>query len=151
MTPQSLFLALLAMAAGALFPMQTAANAQLAKLIGGPIAATTVSFTVGWFALWALNFAFFRQFPAVADVVSAPWPLLVIGGVFGAIFVSANVFLAPKLGAAATLCFVIAGQLSAAMLVDRLGLFGFATREFSPGRVVGVTLVLIGAVLVRLT
>ena len=59
-------------------------------------------------------------------------------------------FLAPRLGAAATLCFVIAGQLTAAMAIDRLGLFGFTMREASLGRVTGVLMVLAGALLVRL-
>jgi len=144
-------LALLAVAAGALFPLQSASNAQLAKLIGGPIAATTVSFTVGWFVLMALNIVVFRQIPSVSSVLSAPLSLLLIGGFVGAMYVSANVYLAPKLGAAATLCFVIAGQLTAALFVDRLGAFGFAVREFSVGRVSGVLLVLAGALLVRLT
>jgi transporter family-2 protein len=148
---QNALLALLAVAAGALFPLQSASNAQLAKLIGGPIAATTVSFTVGWFVLVILNIGFFRQIPTLGAVVSAPISLLLIGGFVGAVYVSANVFLAPKLGAAATLCFVIAGQLTAAMFVDRLGMFGFAVREFSVGRISGVLLVLVGAVLVRLT
>ena len=136
---------------GRCFPIQTAANAQLARLVGGPIAATIISFTVGWFALLAINGAVFRQFPAVGDVVSAPLPLLLIGGVLGATFLSANVYLAPRLGAAATLCFVIAGQIIAAMIIDRFGLFDFAVRDLSPGRVIGVILVLAGAVLVRLT
>ena len=148
---QNAILALLAMAAGSLFPIQAAANAQLARFIGGPIAATIVSFTVGWFVLLALNGAVFRQVPSLGEVVSAPLPLLIVGGVIGATFLSANVYLAPRLGAAATLCFVIAGQIAAAMAIDRLGWFGFAIRDFSPGRVIGVILVLAGAVMVRLT
>jgi transporter family-2 protein len=148
---QNAILAMLAMAAGSLFPIQTAANAQLARLVAGPIAATIISFTVGWFALLAINSAVFRQFPAVGDVVSAPLPLLLVGGVLGATFLSANVYLAPRLGAAATLCFVIAGQIVAAMIIDRFGLFDFAVRDLSPGRAIGVILVLAGAVLVRLT
>ena len=151
MGPQSIFLALLAMAAGSLFPIQAAANAELARLVGGSIAATIISFTVGWLALIAINSAVFRQFPAVSDVVSAPLPLLLVGGVIGATFLSANVYLAPRLGAAATLCFVIAGQIAAAMAIDRFGWFGFAVREPSPGRVLGAVLVLAGAVMVRLT
>jgi uncharacterized membrane protein YdcZ (DUF606 family) len=43
------------MAARSLFPIQTAANAQLARLVAGPIAARIISFTVGWFALLAIN------------------------------------------------------------------------------------------------
>lgn len=148
---QNAFLVLLAMAAGSLFPIQTGVNAQLARLVGGPIAATTISFAVGTFALIAINGAVFRQFPSVGDVISAPLPLLLVGGALGAVFLSANVYLAPKLGAAATLCFVIAGQIVAAMIIDWLGLFGFAVRDLSPGRAIGVILVLVGAVMVRLT
>ena len=151
MNLQALFYAILAIAAGTLFPMQTSANALLAKSIGGPIAATTVSFTIGWFVLLIINLAFFRQIPSWGDVAATPIYLLLIGGAIGAIFLSVNVLLAPRLGAAALLCFVIAGQLMAAVTVDRLGLFAFAVRELSVGRIIGVLLVFAGAVLVRLT
>jgi bacterial/archaeal transporter family-2 protein len=150
LNPQQLLYALSAVAVGTLFPVQTAANALLAKYIGGPIAATIVSFATGLVMLLAINALAFRQWPSLADVTSAPWPLLLIGGAIGAVFLSSNVFLAPRLGAAATLCFVIAGQLSAALVIDRMGLFGFALREATPGRVAGVAMVLVGAVLVRL-
>ncbi len=150
MTPQNVIYALIAVGAGALFPLQTSANALLAKSVGGPIAATTISFTIGWFVLLAINMSAFRQYPALSDVVATPFYLLLIGGAIGAIFLSVNVALAPRLGAAATLCFVIAGQLMAALLVDRLGLFEFPIRDFSLGRIVGVLLVFAGATLVRL-
>jgi bacterial/archaeal transporter family-2 protein len=141
----------MAVCAGALFPVQSAANAWLARGIGGPIAATLVSFVSGLVMLLLLNALVFKQFPSLADLRAQPLPLLWIGGTIGAIFLSANVFLAPRLGAAATLGFVIAGQLVSAMTIDRLGLFGFTMRELSLGRVGGVALVLVGAVLVRLT
>ncbi len=151
MSLQNFLLALLAVAAGSLFPMQTSANALLAKSIGGPIAATTISFSIGWFVLLIINLVGFRQFPSFSQVISTPPWLLLIGGAIGAIFLSVNVFLAPRLGAAATLVLVIAGQLLAAVTIDRLGLFAFAVRELSLGRIVGVGLVFVGAVLVRLT
>jgi len=77
---QNAFLALLAMAAGSLFPIQTVSNALLARFVGGPIAATIVSGTVGWFVVIAINGTVFRQVPTVADAVSAPLPLLLIAG-----------------------------------------------------------------------
>lgn len=147
----NVFYAVLAVVVGSLFPMQTAANALLAKSIGGPIAATTVSFTIGWFALLIINTLVFRQFPAWSALTATPLYLLLMGGVIGAVFLSVNVLLAPRLGAAATLCFVIAGQLVAALAIDRAGLFEFTVRELSPGRIFGVLLVFCGAVLVRLT
>jgi transporter family-2 protein len=148
---QTFLLAALAVAAGALFPMQTSVNALMAKTVGGSIAATIVSFTVGWCALNVINAAVFRQFPSLADIVATPPALLIVGGLMGAIFLSVNVMLAPRLGAAAVLCLVIAGQLLAAVAIDRWGLFGLAVRELSIGRVVGVVLVFAGALLVRLT
>jgi bacterial/archaeal transporter family-2 protein len=148
---QTFFLALLAVAAGALFPVQSAANSLLGKSVGGPVAATLISFTVGWFMLLAADAVGFRQFFSLADIAATPIWLLLVGGVLGATFLGVNVMLAPRLGSAALLCLVIAGQLLAAVTIDRLGLFSFAIREFSIGRVVGVALVFAGAVLVALT
>jgi transporter family-2 protein len=150
LTLQGYLYALMAVCAGMLFPVQSAANAWLARGVGGPIAATIISFATGLMVLLLLNGAVFRQFPVVADLRAQPLPLLWIGGILGATYVSANVFLAPRLGASASLCFVIAGQLVAAMTIDRLGLFGFSVRELSFGRLGGVLLVLVGAVVVRL-
>ncbi len=151
MTPQNIVLALLAVAAGTLFPVQTSINALLAKSVGGPIVATWISITSSWFCLLLLNLLVNRQLPSIPSIAATPLPLLIVGGGLGAIFLGFNVMLAPKLGAAATLCFVIAGQLMAALTIDRLGLFAFAVRELSFGRIVGVALVLAGSVLVRLT
>lgn len=151
MTPQTLFYVLYALAAGTLFPLQTTINAQLARHIGGPVAATAVSFAVELIVLATLNAFLFRQFPSWSDVAATPWPLLIAGGILGATYLCSNVFLAPRLGAAATLCFAVAGQVIGALVIDYFGLFGLAVREASGGRIVGVLLVLAGTALVRLT
>ena len=151
MSIQTLLLALIALAVGILAPIQMAANAQLAKGVSGAIAATIISFTAGWFFLILINSVGFRQFPSVSEIARTPIHLLLIGGAIGAIFVSVNVLVAPRLGSAATATLVIAGQLIGALTVDRLGLFEFAFRGLSAGRLVGVALVFIGAMLVRLT
>lgn len=150
MSPQNIVLALLAVAVGTLLPLQTAANSLLAKSVGGTIAATLFSITTSLIVLLLFNLIVFRQVPSMSDVAATPFYLLVLGGAFGAIFLSFNVMLAPRLGAAATLCFAIAGQLIAALTIDRIGLFNFAVRELTLGRIVGVALVFAGAVLVRL-
>ncbi len=151
MSIQTLLLALIALAVGILAPIQMAANAQLAKGVSGAIAATIISFTAGWFFLILINSVGFRQFPSVSEIARTPIHLLLIGGAIGAIFVSVNVLVAPRLGSAATATLVIAGQLIGALTVDRLGLFEFAFRALSAGRLVGVALVLFGVLLVRLT
>ena len=71
-----------------------------------------------------------------------------IGGVAGILVTS--FFLVPRLGSAAALCFVIAGQILAALLIEQFGLFGLALRDISWGRALGATLVVLGAVMVRL-
>jgi bacterial/archaeal transporter family-2 protein len=150
-TPQNILLAVIAIAAGTLFPIQTSLNALLAKSVGGTVAATMFSITSSWFALLLINAFLFRQIPAMSDLAATPPYLMVVGGVLGATFLAIITLLAPRLGAAATLCFAIAGQLISALTIDRLGLFTLAVRELSFGRVVGVLLVFAGAVLVRLT
>ena len=47
------------------------------------------------------------------------------------------------------MAFIVAGQLLAGMIVDRLGLLGVAVREISLGRIAGAVLLLAGAVLIR--
>ena len=67
--------AALAIGVGALFPIQSAANALLGRDIGGPIAATLVSFASGLILLLAINTLLFRQWPSLAQVGAQPWPL----------------------------------------------------------------------------
>jgi transporter family-2 protein len=151
MSPLAILFSLLAVVAGVIFPFQAVINAQLGRGIGGPIAATMISFAIGLAVLVAVNFLAFRQMPTLSDLAVQPLYLLLAGGALGAIYVSANVYLAPRIGSGALLCFVIAGQLAGALIIDRFGLFGLAMREFTFGRLAGVVLVLAGAVMVRLT
>jgi bacterial/archaeal transporter family-2 protein len=150
MPPQSMLYALHALLVGALFSLQMVANAQLAKYVGGSVASTTISFAVGLVTLIVLNALVFRQFFSFSDLAATPPFLLMFGGMVGSAILVSNVFLAPRFGAAATLCFFIGGQLLAALAIDQLGLFGFAVRTATPGRIVGVLMALTGAVLVRL-
>jgi transporter family-2 protein len=148
---QALIYALLAIGAGALFPVQSAANAWLGRGIGGPVAATLISFVAGLLFLIAVNAAAFRQWPSFDALAAQPPAMLLFGGALGATFLCANVYLAPRFGAAPTIAFVMAGQLASALIVDRIGLFGLAVREVSMGRLGGVALVIVGAALVRFT
>ena len=80
----------------------------------------------------------------------APW-LFVAGGVLGGAYVTISTLLIPRIGAAALMAFLVAGQLLAGMLLDRVGFLGMAVREISLGRVAGALLLMAGALLVRLT
>jgi transporter family-2 protein len=150
MSPLAILFSLLAIFAGFIFPFQASVNSQLARGIGGSIAATMISFAVGLAFLVLANLIAFRQIPTLADIARQPLLLLFAGGALGAVYVSANVFLAPRIGAGALLCLVVAGQLLGALVIDRFGLFGLAMRELSFGRLAGALLVLAGALMVRL-
>ena len=143
------FYSLLALIGGALFPIQTAINAQLGRALGGALPATIVSFLVGLTALVAIYVLSSRQPFDAAMLRSVPayaW----IGGLLGAAFLGMSVFLLPRLGSGTLLCLVVAGQILTAILIDSFGLFGVTARDLSPVRLAGAALVAIGVVLVRL-
>jgi transporter family-2 protein len=75
--------------------------------------------------------------------------MLIGGGLLGAIYVTVNIMLAPRIGIAALMALGIAGQLFTALLIDRFGLFDLVERGLTLGRVSGALLVLVGALMVR--
>ncbi len=79
----------------------------------------------------------------------APW-LFVAGGLLGGSYVTISTILIPRIGAAALMALIVAGQLLAGMLMDRIGFLGMAVREISLGRIAGAVLLMAGAVLIRL-
>ncbi len=141
-------LVLLALVAGAFMPVQAGVNSRLRFLLGDPISAAMISFAVGTLGLAAYVVALRKPWPDAALVHAAPWWLWT-GGLMGAFFVAASVVLAPRLGAAAMMAWLIAGQLMAAVVLDHFGLVGYALREASPLRLLGVGLLVAGAVLVQ--
>ena len=136
--------------AGALIALQGPINAQLARGLGMPVAAAAASFVAGSVVLILITLVLSQaQGISIAWRVPPLWMFLA-GGCLGAIFVTCALILTPKLGAAATMAFIVAGQLLAGLLLDRLGYFDLAVRELTLGRVGGAVLLLAGALLIRL-
>ena len=150
MAPAALLFSLLAVAAGMLFPTQTAINAKLASVVGGPIVATLVSFLAGLGPLIVLSLATTRQWPTLDVLKQQPPWLFVAGGCLGATYLCLSVFLVPRIGAGAMMALAVAGQMLAALTLDTTGLFGLAARDLSWGRITGAVFVAIGAAMVRL-
>jgi bacterial/archaeal transporter family-2 protein len=82
--------------------------------------------------------------PSASAAVRVPWWAWG-GGLFGAIFIGLAIVLVPRLGAAAFIALLVAGQMLASVAFDRFGLLGLARRSVDLPRLLGVTL-LIGAV-----
>ncbi len=145
------FWSLLGILAGAFIAVQAPINAQLARGLGLPIAAAAFSFLSGAIVLGAATLAVTRAQDIALDwKAPAPW-LFVAGGLLGGAYVTITTLLIPRIGAAALMAFLVAGQLVAGMLLDRIGFLGMAVREISLGRIAGAVLLMAGALLVRLT
>ncbi|MBD0289809.1 MAG: DMT family transporter [Thermoleophilia bacterium] len=138
----------LALAAGAVLPLQAGINAELARWIGGAPRAAFVSFLVGALALVLVSLAATRGLLASDRVGAAPWWVWV-GGLLGAFYVLGAIVAAPRVGAVVLVAAVVAGQALASLVLDHFGWAGFTPHAISPGRVVGMVLVGVGVALVR--
>ena len=149
MAATGLLLTLVALAAGAMIALQAPINAEAAGRLGHPLSAATMSFVVGTVVLTVLMLLFARGATNFGALQTMPLYMLLGGGLLGAVYVSVNLILAPKIGVAAVMALGIAGQLATALFLDRFGLFDLIERELSIGRVSGAILVLVGALMVR--
>jgi len=70
------------------------------------------------------------------------------GGLLGAAYVASTTVLGPRLGAAALLALTLAGQMVAALVVDKYGVVGFPQSAITPARLLGAVLVIAGALLI---
>jgi len=146
-----LFWSALGILSGSFIAIQAPINSQLARGLGLPVAAAAFSFLSGAIVLGIATLVVTRTQGISLDwKAPAPW-LFVGGGVLGASYVTISTLLIPRIGAAALMALIVAGQLIAGMLMDRIGFLGMAVREISLGRVAGAILLMAGAALIRLT
>lgn len=146
-----LFWSVLGILSGSFIAIQAPINSQLARGLGLPVAAAAFSFLSGAIVLAIATLIMTRAQGISLDwKAPAPW-LFVGGGVLGASYVTISTLLIPRIGAAALMALIVAGQLIAGMLMDRVGFLGMAVREISLGRVAGAILLMAGAALIRLT
>jgi bacterial/archaeal transporter family-2 protein len=136
---------LLTAVAGGLIALQAPLNAGLAKQTGG-LPAALVSFAVGLLALAAIM-VLSGKAGGLTSTFDVSWYYL-LGGLLGAFYVTNAIFAVSVIGAGGVAALTVAGQLTASVAIDRLGLFGLDQVPLSPQRIVGVALLLAGTVLV---
>jgi transporter family-2 protein len=139
---------LLVLLIGGALTVQSAINAQLGARVGHALTAAIISFAVGLVALVAAALVARVALPPASAFAGLPWQLW-IGGVFGATFIAASVVLVPRVGPGLFFALVIAGQLTAALVIEHFGWLGIARQPATAVRVAGVLLLLAGTVLVR--
>ncbi|WP_407522392.1 DMT family transporter [Methylobacterium oryzisoli] len=137
----------LALAAGAVLPVQGAVNGLLRRDLGAPFAVGAVSFLVATLAMAGvllLATALLRQpRPRLAGLHAMPWWGW-LGGVAGAAYVTTVFTAIPVIGTAGAVGLTVAGQQAASVLVDRYGWFRLPRRPVSGLRLAGVAVLLAG-------
>ena len=131
--------------AGGLIALQPAINAGLGKETGN-LAAALISFGVGTILLAAIV-ALAGQADGVGSLTSVPWYYL-LGGVLGAAYVTTALITVSEVGAGGVAAATITGQLTASVLIDRMGVLGLEQTPLTWQRLLGVALLLAGTLLV---
>ena len=142
--------AIAAVLIGACLALQPATNAAMARTLGSPLLAASLSIALSLVLVLTLWLAAARGDGDLGQMRELPW-WVVIGGIAGVVFVAGGIIVAPPLGVAAFFVCVVAGQLLGATLVDHFGAFGMEVRPIGAMRVIGIGLVLAGAALVQST
>lgn len=139
---------LAAVAIGACLSLQPPINAVLARTVGSALLASTISIAISLALVLAIWLVWGRGTGDLGQVGALPW-WIVLGGVFGVVFVAGSIVVAPVTGVALFFVCVVAGQLVGATVVDHYGSFGVSIRPVGTAKVLGLALVLAGAALVR--
>jgi transporter family-2 protein len=132
---------LLTALAGGLIALQAPINAGLGRGTGS-LPAALVSFGVGTIALAAIV-VISGKAGGLGSTFDVSWYYLL-----GAVYVTNALIAVSVVGAGGVAAATIAGQLTASVAIDRLGLFGLDQVPLSPERIVGIALLMAGTVLV---
>jgi transporter family-2 protein len=130
---------------GGLIALQAPINSHLGKATG-TFPAALISFLVGTLALLAIVVVT-SHLHEVSGIGDVRWHYL-LGGVLGAAYVTTVLLTVRTLGAGGVTAATVAGQLTTAMVVDRLGVLGLEKTPITTTRVIGVLLLFAGTALV---
>jgi transporter family-2 protein len=139
---------ILALAAGGLVAFQPPANAQLGHHVGD-LGAAFVSLLISLAIVTVLLFVAGQ--PSRLSSLSGFRVEYVLGGIAGAGIVAISLVAVRPLGAGGVTAALVGGQLIVSVVIDRLGLLGLHQVQIGWERVLGVVLVIVGALLVTRT
>lgn len=136
----------LAAAAGFFLPLQALVNARTSHVIGGPLWATLVNFAGGAVMMAVLLAALRMPVPTWDQIGRVPFYCW-FSGLMGIFFVGQAAFTVPKLGAAAMIALVIAGQMFGSIFYDQFGILQ-APQPVGWEKILGAVLLLAGVYLI---
>lgn len=135
----------LAVAAGLAGSIQVALMSRLGERIGVLEALGFSAALTGVLAVLILLLAH-HSLDGFDRAVHQPWWML-LGGVMGLLIVFTVTYAGPRIGVAATVGILIAGQLAMGAAIDRWGLFGSERIALHWPRLLGIVLLAVGAAL----
>ena len=145
---QTILLYFAALGAGISVAVQQVLNGGLRTALQSPAWAGFASYLGGLLTMIVVLVVLREQLPSWKLVAATPWWAW-SGGILGGVFILLVILLLPPLGAATLLALVVAGQMSAAVIMDHFGAFGLAQHPVSMSRLAGVALVIAGVVLIK--
>ncbi|WP_255585260.1 DMT family transporter [Virgibacillus saliphilus] len=140
-------LIIVGMIAGMMVPMQTAVNNRLTVFTKAVLPTSFYSFLTGTIILFIINLivdpgkftlSFFGS-----QSYSYVW---FAGGVLGVIFLTGNILLLPRIGAALTVIVTVTGQMVIGIFIDTFGWFDADVKPLHVMHIVGVLLLIAGII-----
>src|SRR5699024_6264786 len=133
------FLILLGILGGMAIPMQTSINAEFSRFSKAVFITSFYSFVVGTIALFTVNIfvnpkKFSLSFFSAQDY-SYIWFL---GGLMRVVFLTANILLLPRIGAALTVIVTVTGQMIICIMIETIRWFEATEHPSHPMHGVGV-------------
>ena len=134
----------LAFAAAVAIAIQAPINSRLGQAVmGQPLLAALISFSVGTIALFILCL-FRADFKNLGPTLLQQPPWKLTGGLLGAFMVFCSAFLPLKIGLSNFLFMVVVTQILVALLIDHFGLIGMPTRPIDIWRFLGAVVTMLG-------
>ncbi|WP_323704031.1 DMT family transporter [Mammaliicoccus sp. Dog046] len=145
-----ILLIILGVIAGLCVPLQTSINSRLGTYTKSPILASFYSFFIGTIVLIVVNLMMNPQKLTPSFLFNQDFSYVwFTGGLLGVVFLTGNLLLLPRIGAALTVVMTVCGQIIMGLFIDQFGLFGTDIHLINLTRVLGVILMLLGILLMN--
>ena len=128
--------------------LQPPINSVMARSLGSPLFAAAISLFISLNVALVLWLILDKSSTELAQIKTLPW-WVICGGFIGVLFVAGSIVVAPVTGIALFFVCVVAGQLIGASVMDQFGLFGLPVKSINITKLIGLVLVVAGAIIVQ--
>lgn len=139
---------IIALLAGASFVIQQAVNSNLRTEIDSIWWAGFISYLGGTIAMLLMVIVTREPLIAPSLISRSTWWSW-SGGIFGAIYIAILIMLLPKLGTFTVVMLIVVAQLLTSLIFDHFGILNVPQQPITMVRIIGVFLLVSGAVLIR--